>query len=238
MDVPHEITGFAQGRGEVGLLDVHVKEVAENLHTADLPLAQPRRRVGRAVDEIRLVAVQRLVEEVLAAARGVRAEIGERLGEPRQGLLAGDLALRAALHRAEDRGRTERRGGVDDRADELAGLRADRRIGVRERPLVQHPAAAGADRGHREIVLREQRLDRRHVERAGIRRKNLDPIEAERGGLRARVGEAVPKHERPPARLRDEGDGDGGFHGKMAGALIGRLALSVWRLVLSPPQAR
>ena len=50
------------------------------------------------------------------------------------------------------------------------------------------------------------------VERMGRGRKNLDGIKAERRGLLARIGQPVPIDKRSAFGLRDEGDGDGGFH--------------------------
>ena len=111
--------------GEIGFLDVHVKEVGEDADVLRLQRAQPGGGVAEAVEEVRLVAIQRLVEEGVAEFRGVLAEFLERLAEPGERLLAGDVALPAALHRADDRRRAERRGDVDDAADELAGLRAN-----------------------------------------------------------------------------------------------------------------
>ena len=88
------------------------------------------RRVELAVEEIRLVAVERLVEQRHAVAGGMGAEVGQRLGEPGERLFAGDVALGLPLHRADDRGRLEFAADVDDRADELAGLGSDGRVGV------------------------------------------------------------------------------------------------------------
>ena len=68
VDVPDEGTRLAQGGGGVGLLDVHVKEIGEKAHVfraGRVDGAQPRGGVAEAVEEIRLVAIERLHEHCL-----------------------------------------------------------------------------------------------------------------------------------------------------------------------------
>ena len=210
-----DVSAAGAERGGVrDLLDVHVEQVAEQLHVADLARLEELGSVELAVEEIRLVAVERLVEQRHAVAGGVGAEIGERLGEPGQRLIAGDVPLGLTLHRTDDRGGLEFAAHVDDRTDELAGLGADRGVGVGQVPLMDEPAAARAEGCGREAMLLQEGVERRAVNRSGGRSEDLNRVEAQlRGGGRG-GGEAVPIHERSALSLGDERNRDRRFNHK------------------------
>ena len=76
---------------------------------------------------------------------------------------------------------------IHNRADEFARLFASLGVGMRQRPFVNQPTAAGADRGDLQTVAVQQSLHFRDVERIGRGRKNLDGIKAERRRLFARI---------------------------------------------------
>ena len=120
----HARAGLAQGRGEVGLFDVHVIEVAEELHVFEIVRVEKCDRVRVAIEQIRFVAIERFVKQRLLVRRGAFGEHAQFLREQCQRVIARDRAFPAALHRADDRGRAEVAGEIDDAVDELAGARA------------------------------------------------------------------------------------------------------------------
>jgi hypothetical protein len=76
-----------------------------------------------------------------------------------------------------------------------------------EVPLVDEPAAAGAEGRGGEAVLLEKRAKGRAVDRCGRRSEDFERVEAELGGGRGRGGfESVPIDERTRLGLGDEGD--------------------------------
>ena len=144
--------------------------------------------------------------------RGVSAEFFECLRQPVESLFAGDISFELPLHRANDRRSAKARGGVDDRADEVAGLLPDGGVGMRERPFVNDPARTGADGGNLKRVPIEQALQFGGVDGVGCGRKDFHRIEAKPRGVFAAVSEAVVKDKRSTAGLGGERDGDGAFH--------------------------
>ncbi len=74
------------------------------------------------VDQVRLVAIERLVDQRHAVLFRMFAEVVQCLGEIPVGRRRIDAVAVAALHRADDGRGAERAGEVDDRADEGAGL--------------------------------------------------------------------------------------------------------------------
>ena len=75
MDVADHVADGGEGGRNVFLLDIHVKQIAEKLCVGDALLAEECRRVGLAVEEVRLVAVERLVEQHLAVPAGPGPEV-------------------------------------------------------------------------------------------------------------------------------------------------------------------
>jgi len=63
VNMADERSGPAQRRRQVRLLNVHVKEVSENLDIARVQCSKPLRRVAEAVKQIRFVTVEGLEEE-------------------------------------------------------------------------------------------------------------------------------------------------------------------------------
>ena len=204
VDVADVATAGAERGGVRDFLDVHMEQVAEELHVRDLTGLEELGGVELTVQEIRLVAVERLVEERHAVLRGVGTKIGKCFGQPGQGLVARNVAFGLALHRADDGRGLELAGDVNDRVDEFTGLRADGRVGVGQVPLVDEPAATGAEGRGGEMVLLEQGVKGRAVDVGGRWGKNLDRVKAKlRGGGRS-GHEAIPIHERSALGLGDE----------------------------------
>lgn len=202
MHMADERAARAQRRREVRLLEVHVKQIAEQLHVFGAERFQKRHRVGGAVEEVGLVTVQRLVEQRHAERVGARTELFERLRKPRERRRAFDARLHAALHRADDGRRVEATREIQDGRDEIHRAPADHRVGIGQAQLVFHPACAGADGGDFERVLGEKFLQGPRVERVRGGRKNFHGIEAERRRPGAAGGEVIPENKRPAARLR------------------------------------
>src|SRR3954451_22936071 len=73
-----------------------------------------------------------------------------------------------------------------------------------------YPTGPASDRRNLQTVPIEQRPSLLRRDCVGTGRKNLNCIEAEFRGLAAALFE-VPEDKRPPARLGDEADGDGGL---------------------------
>ena len=133
-------------------------------------------------------------------AGGPRAELVERRREMLEGRLAVHTLAGAALHRAENRRRTETAGGVDDLRDEGAGPRPDARVGVAEVQTVPDPPRAGAHRREAEAEITEEVPEERPGKRLGAPagREDLDRIEAEvRGEPAAGLQPALERGGRP-----------------------------------------
>ncbi len=104
------------------------------------------RRYRRRGDEVRLVAVERLVDQERAVLSGVIGELGQRITEMFQRILARRVLAPSPLHRTDDGGRWRSRAGeVDDRPHEVAAL-ASSRPG-RSSALCASPPRPGADGG-------------------------------------------------------------------------------------------
>ena len=139
--------GGADGGGEVGFLDVHVEEVGEQDDVFERVRFDEIRAVGEAVDEVGLVAVQRLVDERDVEFRGGSPGDAEGVGEPFEGLVFGYFSTVFSLHGSENGGGAELAAEGDHPLDEIEGGDAffEGRIGERE-SVFQH-ACAGADGG-------------------------------------------------------------------------------------------
>ena len=176
-----EIATGDQGRGRIGLLDVHVEQITEELDVVDHAPTEERGCLTDLREEIRLVAVERLVEERLPAPRGMPAEVVEGRGEVLERVGPRHLPLMAALHRSDDHRRPMVGRDVDQQLDEVAGLRADSRVAVGEREFVTHPARAAPHRRQTEPVVGESPGQAAVGELLWASRKDLHRIEAELG---------------------------------------------------------
>ena len=204
-----ELAAVDQRRGRIGLLDVHVEQITEELDVVDHAPTEERGCLTDLREEIRLVAVERLVEERLPAPRGMPAEVVEGRGEVLERVGPRHLPLMAPLHRSDDHRRSMVGRDVDEQLDEVAGLRADSRVGVGERELVTHPAGAAPHRRQTEPVVGESPGQAAVGQLLAPRREDLHRIEAELGRPPAtdtkRLCRRGPvEHERPLPRLVHE----------------------------------
>lgn len=131
-------------------------------------------------------------------------ELLQGFTQPVEGLLAEDGAFAATLHGANDGGRAEAAGEVDDAGDEVAGLAANLRVGIGQAQFVDDPAGAGAHGGELELVLFEELLELPGVQVFGSAGKDLHRIEAVGGGASASGGEVIPEDKRSAARFGHE----------------------------------
>ena len=196
----------AQGGGDIDLFDVHVKQVAQQLDVASAQRLEQLDAVGNRVDEVGFVTVEWLVQQRHAVLIGVLAQLVERFAQQADRPIAGDAVSPAALHRADNRRRTERAGNVDDCADVGRGPLANRRVGMRQVQMVQHPTCASADGRQTQFVTCEQRFQFIDVYSRRRRRKNFYCVEAHVGRGLAAGFQVVPKHEWTAASLTDQAD--------------------------------
>src|SRR5262245_39695440 len=136
MDVAEIGTRQAQRLGNGNLLDVGVKEVDQELYVLRAQRTQQGQAISHRGDEIGLITIQRLEQQRYAQGTSARAELFERFAQPFERLLACDVALVAALHGTNNRGRAETAGKIDDAGDEGAGLSANLGVGIGEAKLV------------------------------------------------------------------------------------------------------
>ena len=143
--------------------------------------------------EVRLVAVQRLVEQ--RRRRDCRGVLAERLQRRRAGVRA---RVRGRPRRVQRpciepmiAGAPSSPADVDDRLDELDGPAAHGRVGARERQLVLHPARTRADRRELQPVLarastRSPIRSRRSAEGGNISTASKPKLRRRRGRRRRR----------------------------------------------------
>ena len=100
MDVANLITAVAATLRDARLLDVHVKQIGKNLDVIYIQRAQKVRRLANAIEQIRLVTIEWLVEQRDVVSCGVGAQIIKTGAEPVERLVSADIAAVLALHRA------------------------------------------------------------------------------------------------------------------------------------------
>ena len=122
MDVANFVTALADTLRDARLLDVHVKQIGENLDVIYIQRAQKVRRLADAIEQIRLVTIEWLVEQRDVVSCGVGSQIIKTGAEPVERLVPADIAAVSALHRANDRRRAKRPGEVDDALDKVDRL--------------------------------------------------------------------------------------------------------------------
>ena len=86
----------AGGTRRCRLLDVHVEQVGQEDHVLGRPRLEQLDALGHRVDQVRLVAVQRLVDERHAVLRGMIAQGVEGVGQVAPGRLAVDPVVAAS----------------------------------------------------------------------------------------------------------------------------------------------
>ena len=181
---------------------------------------KPRRGVSLPVEQIRLVAVQGLVEQHLSVPGGPGPEHVDRRGEVIECLVPRQVSLTPPLHRADDRRSAELAGDVDDPCDELPRRGPHARVSLAEVTFLRDPTGSGADRRHRQAMLCQQPRELGHRKSLGRLWENLDGVEAEFGRCLAdsrepAIGCGRVKHEGPLPGLGHQTDRDSDFHGVM-----------------------
>ena len=136
-----------------------MEEVGEQDDVFDSVVFEVLCPFGKVVDEVGLVAVERLVDERDAVFGGSSTGGLEGIGEPGESEIAGDFATPFSLHGAEDGGRTQLSAEVDHLEDEIEGSFTFFRIDVGEGKSVFDHAGAGADSGDPEVVFGCESLD-------------------------------------------------------------------------------
>ena len=127
MNVADVRPGLAECLGQIRLLDVHVVQVGEQLHVPQCRAGDELRAIRERVDQVRLVAIERLVEKRHSQVLGVLVEFEERIAEVPQRDLPRYRTRGAALHRADDGRRVEPRREVHHPLDERNRLARERR---------------------------------------------------------------------------------------------------------------
>jgi hypothetical protein len=161
--VPELRPGRAQGISEINLFDVHVKQVGQQLHVVCLERVEQIYTGRQCVGEVRLVPIERLVEQRLGVFPRLIAECIQCVPQSRHRRFAvAELSRRrvakSTLHRADDRGGTERGGQLDDLANECHRPLARVGIAARQRQSMLDPAGACADGGQFQATLIELTL--------------------------------------------------------------------------------
>ena len=212
VDVADVFACGAEGGCEIDLLDVHVEEVGQEDDVFERVRFDEIRSVREAVDEVRFVAVQRLVDERHVVFRGGITGDVEGVGEPFEGLVFSDLAAPFSLHGAEDGGGAEPAAEGDHAFEEIQGGDAFVEGGIGEREAVFQHACSGAYGGDAKTVgLREgfDFLDRNMI---GAGEEKLDVIEAGFLGEGEAFGERLVENEGAGGGFGDLAEGDGGAH--------------------------
>ena len=224
-----EIATGDEGRGRIGLLDVHVEQIAEELDVVKALATEERGRVADLREEVCLVAVERLIEERLPAPCRMPAEVMEGRGKVLERVDPRHIPLVAPLHRSDDHRRSQIGRVIDEQLDEVAGLGADARVGMSERKLVPHPPRAAPHGGQAQPVVGESPGQAAVGELLWPRRKHLHRVEAEfrrpsAADIKCLRRRGPMKHERPLPRLTHEAHRHGALHatGPRCGANSGR----------------
>ncbi len=212
MDVADVFVDCADGCGEIGFLDVHVEEVGEQDDVFEGVRFDEIRTVGEAVDEVGFVAVQWLVNEGNLVLRGGFSGDAEGVGEPFEGLVAGDIATPFSLHGAEDGGGTELAAEGDHLFEEIEGSNALFEGGIGERESVLHHTGSRADGGDAEAVGLGEGFDLINGKGVGAGEEKFDIIEAGFLGEGEALGEGFVKDEGTSGGFGNLAEGDGSAH--------------------------
>ena len=156
MNMSHQWAGLAQRRGGIGLFNVHVKQIGQDSDIPCAQAAQPCRGIAKPVAKIGFVTIKWLEEQRHSISPCVCSQILECLGEVDKRLVARNSTLPSPLHRADDRGRTQRSRGVDNASDKFPRSMSHRGIGMRERQFVHDPSGTSPNRRDPQLMPLEQ----------------------------------------------------------------------------------
>ena len=91
-----------QSLRHVSLLDVHVKKIAQQPDMIQAANVTKSSGGGLLVEEIRLVAVERFVQNYLTVPAGSIAEQSQRFGQPVESHVARHIPCTCALHGSDN----------------------------------------------------------------------------------------------------------------------------------------
>ncbi len=213
MNVAQVPASLPHRRSEVGFLDVHVKQVGQQADIVGLQGLQQLHALPQRVDQVRLVTVQRLVNQgdpILGSPGTQFIERITQIAPPRRLI---DTTCVPALHRADNCKGAEICSHIDHRPDEIPRRGSTPRIRIAELQLVDQPTCACPQRRQLQLQLVQQLFERLGVERVGSGGEQFDGVETDRLRLAAAAFQVVPEHKRPAPRRVDQTDGHtGGNH--------------------------
>ena len=210
VQVPQMRAAGLQRLCDVDFLDVHVKQVGQQLDVGGRERRDQIEPGGDVCNQVRFIAIDRLEQQRNRVLPGVLPQLVERLAEQPQRRRSVDLFAAAPLHRSDDHRCDQRAGEIDHRANERPGLAAFFGFRKGEVQPSLDPAGAGADRGQRQTVIAQQFAQGLDADCVGAGRKDFDRIEAQLPRFAAGAGQIVPKDERPTPGLGNQADRDTG----------------------------
>ena len=193
----------------IGFLNVHVKQIAEQANIMQAALLEKIGGIGLAVEEIRLVAVERFVEQRLAVATGFVAQRGQRISQQIECFVPRNGPCEAALHRANDRRCAARACGVDDAGDKVGCLRAHAGLLVTQMEFVFDPTGSGSNGGQLQAVGCQEALEFCDGKRLATGGQHLNGVVAELRGNLASGGETIVEDKRTLPGLGQQADRNG-----------------------------
>ena len=197
---------------DIRLLDVHVEEVGKKHDIRQRFSFDPLGTNLLMVDQVRLVAVQRFVNERNTMA--TRSFTGNTKGirKPAQCLITRNIAAPAALHGSENRRRSKLTTELDHRLNELERCIPLRRIRIRQRKPMLHHAGSSAHSCHTESMAVAQGFH--FVDPDNIRtwKEQFNVIKTCSRGFGETLIKGIMKDERTGRGLSDTAKSNGSTH--------------------------
>ena len=201
-----------QSLRHVCLLDVHVKKIAQQPDMIQAANVTKSSSGGLLVEEIRLVAVERFVQNYLTVPAGSIAEQSQRFGQPVESHVARHIPCTCALHGSDNHRRPPFACHIDQFCNEVASPLPNGRIGMAQMEFVLDPARACANSRQRERTACEQSVNCLSWKRLSAFRKDLDTIKAQFGRSQTATLKPLVKDKRPLLCLGNQTDCDSRLH--------------------------
>ena len=208
VNVPNPAADCHKSLRHVSLLDVHVKKIAQQPDMIQPANVTKSSGGGLLVEQIRLVAVERFVQNHLTVSAGSLAEQSQRFGQPVKSHLSRHIPCKSALHRSDNHRRAPLACDIDQFCNEVAGPLPNGRIGMAQMEFVFDPAPARTNSSQRERAVCEQSVNCLRWKRLCAFRKYLDTIKAQFGRSQTAALEPLVKDKRPLLCLRNQTDCD------------------------------
>ena len=209
--------GRPEGLGKISLLDIHVEEVGEENGMIQTILCQVFGGGSELIELVGFVAIERLVDEDGPVAGGPFIGRPEGLGEPLQGLFAGDLPSPPALHGPEDCGCSQLSAEVDHGEDKGKSLPAPAGVRVGQGKPMLHHARPGSDCGDSQVVRGGHGFHLVQPDKVRPGKEKFDGVKAQFGGLGEALGKRLVEDEGPGLGFRHLGKSDCGLHNAAEG---------------------